>query len=106
MQRGLRVTEAIEFLKLGTQDTVRKLKKEMEKAADELNFEKAAKLRDTIRGIEKVKSKQKVVSSTYKEQDVFALSVVENKVCIAVLRFSDNQLCDTEHFIFEENGTP
>lgn len=101
-----RVTEAIEFLKLGTQDTVRKLKQEMEKAAEELNFEKAAKLRDTIRGIEKVKSKQKVVSSTYKEQDVFALSVVENKVCIAVLRFSDNQLSDTEHFVFEENGTP
>lgn len=99
-----RVEEAIEFLKLGTQDTVRKLKKEMEKAAEELNFEKAAKLRDTIKGIEKVKSKQKVVSSTYKEQDVFALSVVENKVCIAVLRFSDNQLCDTEHFLFEENG--
>ena len=100
-----RVTEAIEFLKLGTQDTVRKLKQEMEKASEELNFEKAAKLRDTIRGIEKVKSKQKVVSSTYKEQDVFAISIVENKVCIAVLRFSDNQLCDTEHFIFEENGT-
>ena len=49
-----KVTEAIEFLKLGTQDTVRKLKQEMEKAAEELNFEKAAKLRDTIKGIEKV----------------------------------------------------
>ena len=101
-----RVEEAIEFLKLGTQDTIKNLKKEMEKASEELNFEKAAKLRDTIRGIEKVKSKQKVVSSTYKEQDVFAISVVENKVCVAVLRFSDNQLSDTEHFIFEENGTP
>ena len=99
------VQAAIEFLKLGTQDTVRKLKKEMEQAAEELNFEKASKLRVTIKGIEKVKSKQKVVSSTYKEQDVFALSIVENKVCFAVLRFSDNQLCDTEHFLFEENGT-
>ena len=101
-----RVTEAIEFLKLGTQDTIKNLKKEMEQAAEELNFEKAAKLRDTIRSIEKVKSKQKVVFSTYKEQDVFALSIAENKACIASLRFSDNQLSDTEHFIFEENGTP
>ena len=50
--------------------------------------------------------RNKVTVFPYKEQDVFALSVVENKVCIAVLRFSDNQLSDTEHFIFEENGTP
>lgn len=100
-----RVNDALEFLKLGTQDTIKNLKKEMEKASDELNFEKAARLRDTIRGIEKVKSKQKVVSSTYKEQDVFAISVMENKACVAVLRFSDNQLSDSEHFFIEENGS-
>ena len=76
--------------------------KEANKAAKELNFEKAAKLRDTIIGIEKVKSKQKVVSSTYKEQDVFALSVMDGKACFAVLRFEDNRLFDTEHFFAEE----
>ncbi len=97
-----RVSSAIEFLKLGKEDTVKNLKAEMERAAEELNFEKAAKLRDTIRGIEKVKLKQKVVSSTYKEQDVFAVSVLENKACFAVLRFSDNQLTDSEHFFVDE----
>ncbi len=100
-----RLNSAVEFLKLGTQDTVKKLKSEMEQAAEELNFEKAAKIRDIIKGIEKVKLKQKVVSSTYKEQDVFALSILENKVCFVVLRFSDNQLTDTEHFFVDENGS-
>lgn len=96
------VDDAISFLKFGTKETVKKLKSEMEECAENLEFEKAAKIRDTIRSIEKVGSNQKVVSSTYKEQDVFALSVMDGKTCFAVLRFEDNSLFDSEHFFVEE----
>lgn len=96
------VDDAISFLKFGTKETVKKLKAEMEEYAENLEFEKAAKIRDTIRSIEKVGSNQKVVSSTYKEQDVFAISVMDGKACFAVLRFEDNCLFDSEHFFVEE----
>lgn len=93
---------ALDFLKYGSRETVERLKAEMNEAAENLEFEKAARLRDTIRSIEKTVSRQKVVFATYKEQDVFALSLVDGKACFAVLRFSDNRLCDSEHFFTEE----
>lgn len=96
------LNDALDFLKNGSQETVRRLTAQMEEAAEELDFERAAKLRDTIRSIEKVSSSQKVVSSTYKVQDVFALCVMEGKACFAVLRFENNRLSDSEHFFTEE----
>ncbi len=101
------VQNALDFLKNGSKATIKMLTEKMEQAAEELNFEKAAKLRDTIRSIEKVGSNQKVVSSTYKVQDVFALCVMEGKACFSVLRFEDNKLFDSEHFFTEEgDSTP
>ena len=96
------VDGAIEFLKYGGKETIRKLTLQMEAAAENLEFEKAAKLRDTIKSIEKVGSSQKVVFSTYKEQDVFALCAMDGKSCFAVLRFENNSLCDSEHFFTDE----
>ena len=99
------VDGALDFLKFGGKETIRRLTAEMEEASENLEFEKAARLRDTIRSIEKVGSSQKVVSSTYKVQDVFALSVMDGKACFAVLRFEDNRLCDSEHFFTEEGDS-
>ena len=100
------VDDALDFLKFGSKQTIKKLTEEMEQAAENLEFEKAAIIRDTIRSIEKVGNSQKVVSSTYKEQDVFALNIMESKACFAVLRFTDHSLYDTEHFFADETGTP
>lgn len=99
------VDGALDFLKFGGKETIRRLTAEMEEASENLEFEKAARLRDTVRSIEKVGSSQKVVSSTYKVQDVFALSVMDGKACFAVLRFEDNRLCDSEHFFTEEGDS-
>lgn len=100
------VDGALDFLKYGGKETIKKLTEEMEDAAENLEFEKAARLRDTIKSIEKVGSNQKVVSSTYKEQDVFALCILESRACLAVLRFSDNCLYDTEHFYIDDPAEP
>ena len=96
------VENALDFLRNGSKKTIRNLTKQMEEASERLDFEQAAKIRDTIRSIEKVGSNQKVVSSTYKVQDVFALSVMDGKACWAVLRFEDNKLADSEHFFTDE----
>ncbi len=100
------VDAALDFLKFGGKETIKKLTEQMEAASENLEFEKAARIRDTIRSIEKVGSSQKVVSSTYKEQDVFALNVMESKACFAVLRFNDHSLFDSEHFFADETGSP
>lgn len=100
------VDGALDFLRYGGKETVKRLTAEMEEASKKLEFEKAARLRDTIRSIEKVGSNQKVVSSTYKEQDVFGLCIMESRACFAVLRFADNCLYDTEHFYIDDPDTP
>ncbi len=100
------VDGALDFLRFGGKETVKQLTAQMEEAAENLEFEKAASIRDTIRSIEKVGNSQKVVSSTYKEQDVFALYTLDGKSCFSVLRFADNALFDTEHFFIEESDSP
>ena len=96
------VDGALDFLKFGSARTIKNLTSQMEEAAENLEFEKAAKLRDTIKSIEKVGNSQKVVFSTYKEQDVFALCAMDGKACFAVLRFENNALADSEHFFTDE----
>ena len=95
------VEQALEFLKGGSAETVKRMQAEMEQAAENLDFEKAAVLRDRINAITKFGEKQKVVSADVAEQDVFALAQSQDKACLAVLRFFAGRLCDTEHFIID-----
>lgn len=83
---------AIAFLKGDSRDIIADLRAKMEKAAEELDFEQAAKLRDRINSIERIKEKQKVVYKSVEEQDVFATADIDGSVCLAVLRFSNGRL--------------
>lgn len=100
------VEQAVSFIINGSAPVIEELTQKMEKAAENLEFEKAAKLRDRIRAIQKVGEKQKVVSAAVKEQDVFAIVGAADgdtsaKACLSVLRFSDSKLYDSEHFIID-----
>lgn len=98
------VDGAVAFLKGDSRDIIADLRVKMEKAAEELDFEQAAKLRDRINSIERIKEKQKVVYKSVEEQDVFATADIDGSVCLAVLRFSNGRLFDSEHFFFDDPG--
>ena len=98
------VDGAIAFLKGDSRDIIADLRAKMEKAAEELDFEQAVKLRDRINSIERIKEKQKVVYKSVEEQDVFATADIDGSVCLAVLRFSNGRLFDSEHFFFDDPG--
>lgn len=98
------VDGAIAFLKGDSRDIIADLRVKMEKVAEELDFEQAAKLRDRINSIERIKEKQKVVYKSVEEQDVFATADIDGSVCLAVLRFSNGRLFDSEHFFFDDPG--
>ncbi len=95
------VRQAVEFLKGGVGKSVAVLKQEMNKAAENLQFEKAAAIRDRISAIERIGERQKIYSSIYKRQDVIALAVSESAACFEVFRFSDGNLTDREEFILD-----
>ncbi len=103
------VSEAVNFLKGGSTATLKDLQGRMELAAENLEYEKAGRLRDTIAAIKRMNEKQKVVAAGVREQDVFAIVQgsaqqdrrTSEKACMAVLRFSGGRLFDSEHFIFD-----
>ncbi len=95
------VDRAIEFIVDGSGKAIEDLTKKMLEASENLEFEKAAKLRDKINAIKKVTEKQKVVASAVEEQDVFAVVCSDTKACLSVIRFKDSKLYDTEHFIID-----
>ena len=95
--------QAVEFLKGGSAETLRRLKEEMEDAAENLEFEKAAKIRDRIKSIERIGSRQKVVVDGSINEDVFAIAQSEEKACLAVLSFREGLLVSTEHFIIDKS---
>lgn len=98
------VDSAVAFIKNGgySEDEIKKLRTKMEEAAENLDFEYAAKLRDRIEAVVRITERQKVISATHKNQDVFACAVVGNIACVQMLKFRDYHLCDQEHFIFED----
>ena len=98
------VDSAVSFIKNGGygDEDILLLKKKMEEAAENLDFEFAARLRDRIEAVRKIKERQKVISSSPKNQDVFASAVAGNLICIHTLKFRDSRLCDQQHFVFED----
>lgn len=97
-----RVDEAVEFLTRGSAKTLATLQQRMEDAAERLDFEQAARLRDRIAAIKRLSEKQKVVLSRIEEQDVIALAQGSGRACFEVFRFTDGQLADREQFLMEE----
>ena len=95
------VEQALDFIINGSGKTIDLLTEKMTQAAENLEFEKAAKLRDKINAIKKITEKQKVVASSVEEQDVFAIVSASPKACLSVLRFKNARLYDSEHFIID-----
>lgn len=95
------VNSAISFIKHGSDDMIKILTKNMETAAEKLDFEYAAKLRDRINAIKKINDRQKVVMCTYPAQDIFASAVINDTACIAVLMFRNSRLTDKKHYIID-----
>ena len=95
------INQALDFIVNGSGKVIDSLTEKMLEASENLEFEKAAKIRDKINAIKKVNEKQKVVAASVEEQDVFAVVCSDEKACLSVIRYMDSRLCDTEHFIFD-----
>ncbi|MCI9415358.1 MAG: excinuclease ABC subunit UvrC [Clostridiales bacterium] len=101
-----RLEQALEFLTHGGKNTEELLRRRMEEAAENLEFEKAARLRDRITAMRRISQKQKVVMSRVEEQDIIALAQGAGGVCFEVFRFTGGQLHDREHFLLDDIDTP
>lgn len=99
------VEQALAFLRGGSSNSVKDLTKKMEEAAENLEFERAARIRDKISAIKKMGDKQKVVANKVLDEDVIASFSDGHKTCFQVFRFEGGRLFDRESFVFDSGDS-
>ena len=92
------IDQAVDFIKNGSKESVERLTQEMNEAAEALEFEKAAKLRDRIAAIERSANVQTIRSGRDISCDVFALSNNSGLTAAAVVKYRNGQLIDKENY--------
>jgi excinuclease ABC subunit C len=95
------IEDLCRFLEGKTDPIIRRLQSEMEIAADNMFFEKAATIRDQIRAIDQIVEKQKVISQDQIDSDVIALARDNGEACVQIFFIRNGKLIGREYFILE-----
>jgi excinuclease ABC subunit C len=95
------ITDLCAFLDGHTDPIVGRLQREMKVASKNLNFERAAVLRDQLNSIERVVEKQKVISGDQSDSDVLALARADGEACVQIFFIRNGKLMGREYFILE-----
>ena len=92
--------QARELLRGNYKTVADQIKQQMLAAADNLEFELAASLRDRLTAVENLGQKQLVTAGTLADTDVVGYGETEAKACFAVLHFSGGNLLDKDYEVF------
>lgn len=101
---GKMINDIIDILSGKETYITKMLKSDMEKAAEELEFEKAASLRDKILSINAIAEKQKIFKTMEGDEDFINIEQDEKDSCIQVFFSRDGKVIGREHFIFENTA--
>ena len=93
--------EQVRMLLCGNyRSVIEPIKDEMRIAAESLNFELAASLRDRVNSIESLSRKQLVTAVSAIDRDVIGYAYTETKACLAILHYNNGELLDKEYELF------
>lgn len=96
------IDDLCKFLEGRSDPILERLEAEMTAAAEELQFERAAALRDKMASIRRVVEQQKVVlSADYVDSDVVAMARADGEACVQVFFIRGGKLIGREYFIME-----
>ena len=103
-QQGYRqmISDLMEFLSGNSENIVTRLQADMQKASEDLRFEKAAALRDQLKAMQAIIERQKIVFATdYKDSDVLAMARVDGEACVQMFFIRGGKLIGRDYFILE-----
>ena len=92
------IRQTILFLEGRTDDVLKQLDAEMTAAANGLEFERAARLRDQAQAIRKASERQQMAGTTAIDADVFALARDGDEACVQVFFVRGTVVADTDSF--------
>lgn len=94
-----RINHARELLQGDFKGVTAALRQQMQRASDELNFELAATLRDSLSAIESLSKKSLVVAGKRIDTDVIGFAQSAAKACFVVMHYSNGELLDKDYEI-------
>jgi excinuclease ABC subunit C len=95
------IRQTIKFLEGRTDEVVADLWQQMEEAAENLEFERAAHLRDQIRAIQRMGERQAVDLGRYVDMDVFGLAREGPDACVQVFFVRGGNVIGRDHFALD-----
>ncbi len=96
------IEDLCHFLEGHTEEITSRMRLEMEQSSEQLQFERAAVMRDKIRAIESVVERQKVVfSADYADSDVLAMARSNGEACVQVFFIRGGKLIGRDYFLLE-----
>ncbi|NIM91557.1 MAG: excinuclease ABC subunit UvrC [Candidatus Aminicenantes bacterium] len=96
------VKHALLFLEGHVQELLKILKNKMRKAAAGQEFEQAAHWRDTIRAIEQIKEKPKLISVRQEDLDIFGFSRDQERAAFYIFLMRRGKVIESEELMFQE----
>ncbi|MGN1145542.1 MAG: excinuclease ABC subunit UvrC, partial [Acetatifactor sp.] len=103
------VAAALEFLNGNYNLILKDLEQKMKAAAEQLEFEEAARIRDLYNSVKQVSQKQKITDSVGEDKDIIALYQDEAEAVVQVFFVRDGKLIGREHYYMtnvSENNRP
>ncbi len=95
------IQNLMDFLQGRSNEIVRRLNDQMWQAADNMEYEKSARLRDQIQAMEQIARQQKVVSPTSANQDVIAFARANGDACVQIFFIRSGKIVGREHYVLE-----
>jgi len=96
------IRQVVLFLEGKHEAVLDDLRTQMDTAAEELEFERAAALRDRIDAVGQMLEKQKIINTTNtNDQDVIALATKDDETCAQIFFFRGGKLVGRESFILK-----
>jgi excinuclease ABC subunit C len=95
------ISELGAFLNGRTEKIVARLEEEMRQASTDLNYERAAQIRDQLDAIQRIVEDQRIISTRFKDSDVIALANLDQDACIQVFFIRGGKLTGREYFLVE-----
>ena len=98
------VQRVLQFLNGKYQDVTAGIRRDMQQAAAELQFEKAARLRDQLRDVEGLMQRQQAIQTSGAEQDVFALAQDDLDAMAQVMYVRGGRMVGGDSFALPREG--
>lgn len=92
------------FLEGKQDDVLEELQREMKEAAVNLEFERAARIRDRLEAARHVLERQRIVSETRQDQDVLAVAENEKLACVQLMAIRQGKLVESENFVMNRGS--